>query len=87
MLHAALALSTLALLVPLTLALPSQSPFLAPSIPPLDRANFPNHTFLPLNDGSFVPSPAFGVGSAWFRKDARDAVLSALRVEIGRAHV
>lgn len=76
------------LLLPLALAAPAlqQLPFSVmreatggPAIPPLRREAFTaNHTLISLNDGSFVPSPAFGVGSVWKGQDVTDLVLSAL---------
>lgn len=88
----------LLLLVPsFTHAAPSQQlPFSLPSrlssdsiksgiIPPLNPANFPKHTLIDLNDGSFVPSPAFGVGSSWYRQNVTEAVLMAL--ENGYRHI
>lgn len=70
--------------VPLAMAA-SQTPMLSPlsplsPLPPLNRANFANHTLISLNDGTFVPSPAFGVGSAFYQQNATEAVRSALRV-------
>ena len=52
-------------LLPLVLALPGQTTFRSPALalPPLNKASFVNHTLLPLNDGNFLPSPAFGVGT------------------------
>ncbi|KAK4701514.1 hypothetical protein P7C70_g4717, partial [Phenoliferia sp. Uapishka_3] len=70
------------MLLPLALALPNaQTTFSSPSsLPPLNRAAFVNHTLIPLNDGTFLPSPAFGVGSAFYQQNATEAVRSALRV-------
>lgn len=81
------------LLLPLALAAPivQQLPFSinddrvsssGSTIPPLKREAFTaNHTLISLpNDGpdSFVPSPAFGVGSIWKGTDVTELVLSAL---------
>ncbi|KAL7408938.1 oxidoreductase [Mrakia frigida] len=40
---------------------------------------FPNHTLITLNDGGFIPSPAFGVGSALYQKNATEDVVLALK--------
>ncbi|KAM0754513.1 Aldo/keto reductase [Meredithblackwellia eburnea MCA 4105] len=46
---------------------------------PLNPANFPGHTLIALNDGTFFPSPAFGVGSAFFGQNVTDVVKLALK--------
>lgn len=69
----------------MVLALPQQLPFAASPLPPLNPAAFPGHTLLALNDGSFVPSPAFGVGSVWKHENVTDLVISALQV--GYRHI
>jgi hypothetical protein len=53
--------------------------------PSLSHPTYPNHTLLALNDGNFLPSPAFGVGSALYQKDAKHDVLLAL--ETGYRHI
>lgn len=40
---------------------------------------FPNHTLYALNDGGVIPSPAFGVGSALYQRNATGDVLLALQ--------
>ncbi|CDZ97194.1 Aldo/keto reductase family proteins [Phaffia rhodozyma] len=40
---------------------------------------YPKHIVYPLNDGSVIPSPAFGVGSALYQKNATEDVLLALK--------
>lgn len=68
-------------LLPLALALPhTQTTFSSVALPTLNKAAFSNHTLLALNDGNFLPSPAFGVGSAFYQQNATEAVRSALRV-------
>ncbi|KAL8284053.1 hypothetical protein RQP46_005166 [Phenoliferia psychrophenolica] len=71
-------------LLPLAFALPEQTTFqyssrvagaVAPPLPPLNKASFVNHTLLPLNDGNFLPSPAFGVGSAFYQQNATEAAM------------
>lgn len=60
-------LQALLALVPFVLAVPhSQSPFALSSslLPAQDSVAFINHTLIPLQDGTFVPSPAFGVGGS-----------------------
>jgi hypothetical protein len=44
-----------------------------PQAPP-----FPGHTLYPLNDGGVIPSPAFGVGSALYQRNATGDVVLAL---------
>lgn len=83
----------LLLLPSLNLAAPSQqltfssssSDSVKSGIPALNPLDFPRHTLIDLNDGSFVPSPAFGVGSSWFRQNVTEAVLMAL--ENGYRHI
>lgn len=72
------------LLLPLSaLAAPTlqQAPFAITGspIPGIHWDAFSNHTLIPLNDGNFVPSPAFGVGSVWKGQNVTQLVLSALQ--------
>ena len=78
----------------LPLSPPSQLAFSAPDspLPPpkTDRPHiFPGHDLHKLNDGRWLPSPAFGVGSVWHDDEHRailkGAVLSAL--EAGYRHI
>ncbi|KAI5476586.1 hypothetical protein MNV49_007473 [Pseudohyphozyma bogoriensis] len=74
----------------LSLALPSQFVISDPTsaasstkLPALNASHFPGHVLIPLNDGNFVPSPAFGAGTAWHGQDPEDtleALVSALKV-------
>lgn len=69
------------------LAFSAESPFPPPKT---DRPDiFPGHTLHKLNDGNWLPSPAFGVGSVWHDDDHRqlvtEAVLSALKA--GYRHI
>ncbi|KAH8928643.1 Aldo/keto reductase [Atractiella rhizophila] len=43
------------------------------------QARFPAHTLYELNDGTFLPSPAYGVGSEWKGINVTDNVLLALK--------
>ncbi|KAL8291462.1 hypothetical protein RQP46_002440 [Phenoliferia psychrophenolica] len=80
--------SILLLLPALAAALPQQHPFTTLSsslLPPLNRSAFAGHELLPLNDGTFFPSPAFGVGSIWKHTNVTDLVIGAL--EVGYRHI
>ena len=66
------------LLFPLLACALPQQPFHAP-LPALNRSAFAHHDLLPLSDGSFFPSPAFGVGSIWKHTNVTDLVIAALR--------
>jgi diketogulonate reductase-like aldo/keto reductase len=53
--------------------------------PSVSHPMYPNHTLLTLNDGNVLPSPAFGVGSALYQKNATHDVLLALQT--GYRHI